>query len=296
MNSRNVIRTVLSILLFATIAIAADEPNYQTGTLAKHFSSAHNSYDLKDGDKGYQISNCGDFEDGQVVDYRVKEDKMYIHRDDGKDYKCTIEAKFTVDATVPSAPANQGSIYHKGTIEGYEIRRDTHVGGGMNGAPVGTSTRHARVYELHGEDLIYKFDFCGVSQAAKFSPGQVVEYRVQGNRLYIRHENDKDYSCQLEGTRKPDTAEAASQPAASSASATAAASTAKLSITSSPSGADIEVDGNFSGNTPSDLEVPEGEHTITVKKSGYQDWTRKMKVSAGSNIHLSAEMEKTTNP
>jgi hypothetical protein len=46
------------------------------------------------------------------------------------------------------------------------------------------------------------------------------------------------------------------------------------------------------GNTPSDVQVPEGEHTITVKKAGFQDWERKMKVTAGSSVHLSAELEK----
>jgi hypothetical protein len=70
----------------------------------------------------------------------------------------------------------------------------------------------------------------------------------------------------------------------------------KLSIASVPDGGDIEIDGNFAGNTPSDLEVPEGERSIVVKKSGYKNWERKMKVVAGSSIHLNAEMEKSTNP
>ena len=47
---------------------------------------------------------------------------------------------------------------------------------------------------------------------------------------------------------------------------------------------------------PSDLEVPEGEHSITVKKTGYKNWERKMKLVAGSNIRLNAEMQKTTTP
>jgi len=54
--------------------------------------------------------------------------------------------------------------------------------------------------------------------------------------------------------------------------------------------------GNFAGNTPSDLEVPEGERSIVVKKSGYKTWERKIKVAAGSSIHLNAEMEKSTSP
>ena len=64
-------------------------------------------------------------------------------------------------------------------------------------------------------------------------------------------------------------------------------------MTSVPDGADIEVDGSFVGNTPSDVQVGEGEHTVTVKKTGFKDWERKLKVSAGSNVRLNAELEKT---
>jgi hypothetical protein len=67
---------------------------------------------------------------------------------------------------------------------------------------------------------------------------------------------------------------------------------AKLALLSDPSGADIEIDGSFVGNTPSDVQVSEGDHVVTVKKSGFKDWERKLKVSAGSNVHLNAELEK----
>ena len=72
----------------------------------------------------------------------------------------------------------------------------------------------------------------------------------------------------------------------------AVSTSAKLQMESNPSGADIEVDGSFVGNTPSDVQVPDGEHTITVKKAGFKDWERKMKVSGGSSVHLNAELEK----
>jgi len=69
----------------------------------------------------------------------------------------------------------------------------------------------------------------------------------------------------------------------------------KVQLESNPSGADIEIDGNFVGNTPSDVQVEEGDHTISVKKSGFTTWERKVKVSGGSSIHLSAELEKAPN-
>ncbi len=68
---------------------------------------------------------------------------------------------------------------------------------------------------------------------------------------------------------------------------------AKLLLESTPQGADITVDGSFVGNTPSDVQVTEGEHTISVKKAGFKDWERKLKVSGGSSVHLNADLEKT---
>jgi len=68
-------------------------------------------------------------------------------------------------------------------------------------------------------------------------------------------------------------------------------SSPKLSISSIPDGADIEVDGSFMGNTPSAVELSPGEHTVSVKKSGYKPWERKIKLTGGE-IKLNAELEK----
>jgi PEGA domain len=88
-------------------------------------------------------------------------------------------------------------------------------------------------------------------------------------------------------------AETKSAPTSPVATATATpTSTAKLSVGSVPDGADIEVDGNFAGNTPSEIDVPAGDHTLSIKKSGFKDWTKNIKISAGSNIHVHPELEK----
>ena len=71
---------------------------------------------------------------------------------------------------------------------------------------------------------------------------------------------------------------------------------AKLQIDSTPPGGDIEVDGSFVGNTPSEVQVAEGDHVVTVKKPGFKDWERKLKASAGSNVHVGAELEKVEIP
>lgn len=283
--------TVSLAILFSAAILSADNPAYQKGTLTVTKASGHKSYNLKAGLKIYQISNCGDFPDGQEVEFIVKDDRIYIAHQGAKDYKCSIES--TTESADPNAPPTPNEltdpVYMQGTILGFSIRRDIHVSGGPNG--VGSSARKAKTYELQGPDLIYQVDYCGAFQAGQFTPGQVVEFRVSAGegRLYIRHDGNKEYSCQLEGTRKPD---AQHEEAAQSA----AVSTAQLSIASIPDGADIEIDGSFVGNTPSDLKVPEGDHSVVVKKSGYKNWERKMKVVAGSSIRVNAEMERSSNP
>lgn len=64
----------------------------------------------------------------------------------------------------------------------------------------------------------------------------------------------------------------------------------KVSVVSTPPGADIELDGGFVGNTPSTIHVPAGEHTITVTKKGFAEWQRKIKASGG-DVSLNVELE-----
>jgi len=80
-------------------------------------------------------------------------------------------------------------------------------------------------------------------------------------------------------------------PVSATTSTSDAGTSGKISVSSTPANADIEIDGSFVGNTPSMVEVAPGEHTITIKKSHFQTWQRKMKIMSGA-INVSAELEK----
>jgi hypothetical protein len=80
--------------------------------------------------------------------------------------------------------------------------------------------------------------------------------------------------------------------AAQPASGSAVSGQTSLAVESSPTGADIEVDGNFVGSTPSAVSVPSGSHEIIVKKKGYAPWIRTMNVT-GFIVHLNAELDKS---
>ena len=68
-----------------------------------------------------------------------------------------------------------------------------------------------------------------------------------------------------------------------------------VSVSSEPAGADIYVDKNFVGDTPSTINVPPGKHSLSVQKAGFQDWTRDMNFSGGS-ITLNAVLAPGSKP
>jgi hypothetical protein len=112
-----------------------------------------------------------------------------------------------------------------------------------------------------------------------------------------------EFTAYVNGDNKLDIAKfqpaaTAPQPdlSASSPNQSVTSASAKLQIDSTPPGADIEVDGSFVGNTPSEVQVAEGDHTVVVRKSGFKNWERKLKAGAGNSVRISAELEKADNP
>ena len=63
-------------------------------------------------------------------------------------------------------------------------------------------------------------------------------------------------------------------------------------VKSTPEGADITVDGKYAGNTPSNLQLTPGDHTITIQLDGFRTWSRTMTTTAGGWVTLDAKMEK----
>ncbi len=79
-------------------------------------------------------------------------------------------------------------------------------------------------------------------------------------------------------------------PGAQGTTTAATAAQGTVAVNSVPAGADVEVDGSFIGNTPSQVSLPLGDHVVKVSKTGFKPWERKLKVTSGS-VTLNADLE-----
>ena len=64
-----------------------------------------------------------------------------------------------------------------------------------------------------------------------------------------------------------------------------------LNVTAAVENCEVFVDGVFVGNTPAKLNLADGTHVVEVKKAGFKGYRRELRVSAGSELRLRAELE-----
>lgn len=68
------------------------------------------------------------------------------------------------------------------------------------------------------------------------------------------------------------------------------AGSGSVHISSTPSGAEIEIDGNFVGNTPSTITLSAGSHNVILTMRGYTVWQRQLVISGGA-VNLTTTLE-----
>jgi hypothetical protein len=66
----------------------------------------------------------------------------------------------------------------------------------------------------------------------------------------------------------------------------------KVTVQSDPAGAEIYLDEQLVGSTPSILAVAPGKHAFRLHAAGRADWSRQVNVLAGSDITLAATLDK----
>lgn len=116
-------------------------------------------------------------------------------------------------------------------------------------------------------------------------------YAVESNFSYEKALMD-ELEAQSKQAASADLDKAISQLPTEAPKPVESAAKPELAITSEPSGAEIEIDGEFIGNTPTTVTAKQGKVVVKVKKSGFQPWERTLTLNPGDKRTLNAEMEK----
>ena len=66
-----------------------------------------------------------------------------------------------------------------------------------------------------------------------------------------------------------------------------------VQISSEPGGAEILVDGDYAGSTPSQIKLKSGSHAVRITKKGFVPWERSIKVESGETRNIAADLEKS---
>jgi hypothetical protein len=64
-----------------------------------------------------------------------------------------------------------------------------------------------------------------------------------------------------------------------------------IQVQSNPDSAEVYVDGSLIGDTPATLKLNPGQHAIRVVLTGYKEWSRELSIQAGSEAHLTANLQ-----
>jgi PEGA domain len=138
------------------------------------------------------------------------------------------------------------------------------------------------------------------SKAADAAIGERIKYAAQGRSLYLLddqgHEHHATIIQRVLRSEVPETQQGenreAPQTVIGPATSKSTGALAKVTIKSSPDGADIVVDGKFVGDTPSTLLLAAGDHLVVINKPGFEPWQRTVSINDGSEITLEGTLEK----
>jgi len=66
----------------------------------------------------------------------------------------------------------------------------------------------------------------------------------------------------------------------------------KCNFSSTPAGADINLDGKYVGSTPSEINLSVGSHVVVLSMPGFTQWKRELTVMPGSELTVNGILQK----
>jgi hypothetical protein len=66
----------------------------------------------------------------------------------------------------------------------------------------------------------------------------------------------------------------------------------RCKFSSTPTGAEITLDGKYVGNTPSEIGLSAGTHLVVLSVPGFAQWKRELTIAADSIVNVTAKLQK----
>lgn len=104
-----------------------------------------------------------------------------------------------------------------------------------------------------------------------------------------------DISSSAEGSQQNSSPAKIANSAGATTFSEANRDTVTINFTSTPADAEITLDGSYVGNAPSTIAVGPGRHLVVLAMPGFAKWKRELMVSLGSDVNVSATLEKTSH-
>ena len=184
---------------------------------------------------------------------------------------------------IASGAEKKPLVWQTGTLVDQSVSlEDSGCAGNVCGG-----TYHRTHYAIESENKLYVANRTG--GMLDLTVNQPVKFAVSGNTIYLMNADGKVHDCHLEQERD------VAQPPASGVPQpcpSAAEAEGMVALASTPTGADVNVDGNFVGDAPAKLMLKPGNHTIAVSLAGYKVWSRDLTALGGSEVSLTANLEK----
>jgi hypothetical protein len=104
-----------------------------------------------------------------------------------------------------------------------------------------------------------------------------------------------DISSSAEGSKQNSSPAKIANSAGATTFSEANRDTVTINFTSTPADAEITLDGSYVGNAPSTIAVGPGRHLVVLAMPGFAKWKRELMVSLGSDVNVTATLEKTSH-
>jgi hypothetical protein len=265
----------LFVLLFPVPATAASSPPLIRTIIVKHFSNAMGV----DMSQNFINLFCDALRDGlrrEKIASQVAEDATPVADADASN-SLVIEGKFT--------GFDKGGMFSNGTVNlevemyrvsDHALMKMTTPKAIFPSSPFNNSDRRITAFTGRGTAEIFKQSLKG------FVPSSATPIVINAVAT--------GPAAAAQTGAAPAAAQAGAAPAAAQAGP---GGTADVNLTSDPTGAEITVDGNYVGSTPSLIKLMPGTHSIKITKTGYMPWVRAIDTASGEKRNLAAHLDKS---